>query len=89
MENKITGEDVAALLHGIHTHGDMIQSKVFMLQHNAKEDPDNWEEKADEASEEIYYSEKDLLPVLEALGLPAPIWGKSLSIEEWKKEKGL
>lgn len=83
----ITGEDVAALLHGIHTHADLIHSRVTMLQYNAISDPVNWEEKADEAAEEIYYSEKDLLPVLEALGLPAPIWGKSISLKEWKKQR--
>ncbi len=58
---KITGEDVAALLHNIHEH--------------------------DSKTEEIIYYEKDLLPVLKALGLPKPKWKKSLSIEDWRKER--
>lgn len=35
----------------------------------------------------IFYFEEDLLPVLEALGLPAPVWKKSMSVEEWKKSR--
>lgn len=65
----ITGEDVAALLQGIH--------------HHRYNEPGNPE--LDDA--DIIYYEEDLLPVLEALGLPAPIWGKSMSLEEWKKQR--
>lgn len=35
----------------------------------------------------IIYFEEDLLPVLKALGLPEPIWKKSLSIKQWLKTK--
>ena len=65
MENNITGEDVAALLHGIHEH--MPDGTTF-------------------AGKIVYY-EEDLLPILEALGLPAPVWGKSMSVEEFKKQR--
>lgn len=41
----------------------------------------------DEETEEIVYYEKDLLPVLKALGLPKPEWAMSLSIKQWKKYK--
>lgn len=58
---KITGKDVAALLHGIHRH--------------------------DEKTEEIIYREKDILPVLKALGLPDPKWELSMSVKQWKKYK--
>ena len=68
LNNKpITGEDVAALLHGIQT---IVGEEFHYL-----EDGD------------IVFKEKDLLPVLGALGLPAPIWGKSMSIKEWKKSR--
>lgn len=60
----ISGEDVGALLHGIHRH---IETEPM--------------------SSEIMYSEKDLLPVLEALGLPKPVWGKSLKLDEWKRQR--
>lgn len=33
----------------------------------------------------IIYFEEDILPVLKALGLPSPIWGKSISIKNWEK----
>ena len=65
MANKITGEDVASLLHGIHEH-DIKRSKY---------------------TEKIIYFEEDLLPVLEALGLPKPIWKESMSVKEWEKQR--
>jgi hypothetical protein len=37
----------------------------------------------------IIYFEEDLLPVLEALGLPAPEWKKSMSVKQWKKSKNI
>lgn len=36
---------------------------------------------------EIIYHEKDLIPVLKALGLPEPIWEQSMSIKQWEKKK--
>jgi len=74
---KVTGEDVAALLHHIHSHGDEIHNDI---EYASLED-------LEEFQSAIYYSEKELLPVLEALGLPKPIWKYSMSIEEWKNKK--
>lgn len=41
----------------------------------------------DEKTEEIIYYEKQLLPVLKALGLPEPKWELSMSVKELKKYK--
>lgn len=35
----------------------------------------------------IIYYEENLLPVLQQLGLPAPEWGLSTNIKEWRKYK--
>ena len=40
----------------------------------------------DEGGKIIYY-EEDLLPILKAMGLPDPKWGKNLTIKEYKKRK--
>lgn len=32
----------------------------------------------------IIYYEVDLLPILEALGLPKPIWGGNMTLKQWK-----
>ena len=74
---KITGEDVAALLHHIHIHGDEIHKAVEFAGLEVLE----------EEQSTIYYAEEDLLPILEALGLPKPVWKHSMSITEWKKSK--
>lgn len=41
----------------------------------------------DEKSEKIVYYEEDLLPMLEALGLPKPEWGGNLSLQEFIEKK--
>ena len=38
-------------------------------------------------TEEIIYYEKDLLPILKALGLPKPIWGDDISVKKWLKNR--
>lgn len=35
----------------------------------------------------IIYFEDDLLPILEALGLPKPEWKRSISLKKWLKSK--
>ena len=45
----------------------------------------------DEATEKIVYFEEDLLPILEAIGLPKPIWEGSMTegsmtVKEFKKK---
>ena len=37
----------------------------------------------DEKTEKIIYFEEDLLPILEAIGLPIPVWGKNLTLSEY------
>lgn len=34
----------------------------------------------------IIYFEKDLLKIFDAIGLPKPIWGKSISVAKYKKK---
>lgn len=75
--NKPTGEDVGALLSGIHTHAELLlrwekikKSKKYLIY------PD-----------QIIYKEVDLLPILEALGLPKPIWNKTTSVKEYLKQR--
>lgn len=36
-------------------------------------------------TEEIIYTENELLPILKALGLPDPVWGATLSLEEYNE----
>ncbi len=81
---EITGEDVAALLHHIHNHAELIAGDVRRAQNKKGRISD---EEIEKVEGKIYYAEEDLLPVLEALGLPAPVWKKSMSVEEWKKSK--
>lgn len=64
MKPNITGKDVAALLHHIHSHYPNEQG-------------------------DIIYREKDLLPILEALGLPKPIWRESMSVAMWRAKRKL
>lgn len=62
----ITGEELGALLFGIHTHvgsftkGDL-DTKV--------------------------YREDDLIRLLKAIGLPEPVWGRVMSIEQYLKNE--
>ena len=65
-KHPVTGEDVGALLFGIHHHYPSDE------EHISKKD-----------SEKIFYFEEDLLPILKALGLPEPIWGKSKTLDEF------
>jgi len=39
----------------------------------------------DSETGEIIYKEKDLLPILKALGLPEPEWGSCITLEEFTK----
>ena len=41
----------------------------------------------DKKTEEIIYYEKDLLPILRAIGLPEPKWGKCLTLKEYSENK--
>lgn len=77
---NITGKDVAALLHGIHTHAELL------FENKSGENLPNGL-KILKNPDEIVYREKDLLKVLKALGLPEPEWELSMSVEEWKKQK--
>lgn len=80
-KKKITGEDVAALLHGIHTHAGIIHHQIdHIISEGTREE-------IDEAEGKIYYAEDDLLPILKALGLPEPVWKNSVSLDEWLKLK--
>lgn len=36
-------------------------------------------------TEEIIYNKKDLFPILKAIGLPEPIFGKSMKLKEYLK----
>ena len=74
MNKEITGEDVGALLHWIHAHYPE-KEKGHKLH-------------IDTASGgKIIFFEEDLIPVLEALGLPKPVWKHSMSIATWKRLK--
>lgn len=41
----------------------------------------------DKKTEEIIYKEKDLLPILKAIGLPEPEWGECLTLKQFLKNK--
>lgn len=40
-----------------------------------------------ELTEEIYYNEKDLLPILKIFGLPEPDWGESFSLLSFSEDE--
>lgn len=40
----------------------------------------------DEVGEDIFYK-SDLLPILKELGLPEPVWGNTMSLEQFKAKK--
>lgn len=42
---------------------------------------------ADDGEGEIMYRERDLLPILEAIGLPKVEWGECFSVKQYKQEK--
>ena len=87
MKCKIKGRDVAALLHPIHTHALEIEARVKWARKEMKRRGSKEEECDDVMMSEIYYSEKELLPILKALGLPKPKWKLSMTIDQWKKYK--
>lgn len=83
-KRKITGEDVAALLHGIHTHAEIIAQDTKYSKKQYRDKKINYQEHEKDLGK-LYYSEEDLLPILKALGLPAPKWKYSIRLKEWKK----
>lgn len=77
MIKKITGQVVAGLLFRAHTHAELIAERVKCSKKQLKKGEISKKEHEENIGA-IYYSEEDLLSILEAVGLPKPEWEKNL-----------
>jgi hypothetical protein len=75
---EITGEELGAMLSNIHTHGELIMNRILYADTKIRREKEQ---------SKIYYSEKELYKVIQALGLPYPIWGKTMTVKQFKKKK--
>lgn len=84
----IPADDLGGLLFSIHTHAAQLLKSKYMFRCNGcgqKKARCLCEpgEKYMNDGAEIVYREKDVIKLLVKLGFPEPVWGKSISIDEY------